>query len=45
MKEKLAEIVAEFERGCSNCHPQHPEECPEYVRAFVEAIHQLLKEE
>jgi len=43
MKEKLAEIVAQFECGCSNCHPKRPEECPECVRAFVDAIHQLLR--
>jgi hypothetical protein len=40
---RLEEAIAEFEKGCSNTIGGRPEECPECVRAFVDAIKHIAR--
>lgn len=36
--DNLIDILAEYRKGCSNTMGEGPENCPECVRAFVEAV-------
>ncbi len=37
MKHPL-EMIAEWEKGCSNANSTHPEDCPECTKELIEAI-------
>ncbi len=49
LAERLHIYLEVFESGCSNTQPPigsgKPEECPEHVRAFVEAVRKAVDEE
>jgi hypothetical protein len=39
LETKIRMYVSEFEKGCSDtCQSGKPEDCPECVRAFVDAV-------
>lgn len=41
----IAELIAEWRKGCSDAPPEHPEDCRACTAALIDAIESELKQD